>query len=251
MISPHSFFGNVDSTDLSSKTKYRFEAANLAATHDAELVRRFNAGDESAFVEIITRHRRKIFSVALGHLRNHADAEEITQDTFIRAYRGLANFRGESSLACWLHRIVFNLSRNRYGYFFRRHRHETSSLDCAFSHDNATAIGDLVASEAPDPAREETNREFNAQVQACMAKLSERQRKILTQRNQLNHSYDKIADTLGITSGTVKSRIARARNKLRILLAESYHDSTAADSPPSFQWFDPVRKSGGLLSVAC
>jgi len=77
------------------------------AIHDAELVRRFNAGDEDAFVEIVNRYRGKIFSIALCHLRNHADAEEIAQDTFIRAHRGLARFRGDSSLATWLHPVSY------------------------------------------------------------------------------------------------------------------------------------------------
>src|SRR6266700_1341121 len=109
------------------------------AVHDAELVRRFRAGDDSAFVDIMNRYREKIFTIVLGLLRNHADAEEIAQDTFIRAHRGLANFRGDSSLATWLHRIAVNLSRNRYWYFFRRRRHATLSLDCPLGDDGAGA----------------------------------------------------------------------------------------------------------------
>jgi RNA polymerase sigma factor (sigma-70 family) len=86
-------------------------------------VRHFNAGDEDTFVEIMTRHHGRVFSIALFHLRNCADAEEITQDTFIRAHRGLARFRCESSLGTWLHRIVSNLSRNRHKYYSCRRRH--------------------------------------------------------------------------------------------------------------------------------
>src|SRR5277367_3297354 len=100
----------------------RSSTAMQEAAHDADLVRRFNAGDEDAFVEIVSRHRGKIVSIALSHLRNHADADEISQDTFIRAHRGLARFRGDSSLATWLHRIAFNLSQNRHKYHFRRRR---------------------------------------------------------------------------------------------------------------------------------
>src|SRR5438105_3726280 len=117
----------------SAERAARAATSQQEAEHDAELVRRFNAGDEDAFVEIMTRYREKIFSVALALLRNRADAEEIAQDTFIRAHRGLARFRGDSSLATWLHRIAVNLARNRYWYFFRRRRHATLSLDCALS----------------------------------------------------------------------------------------------------------------------
>jgi RNA polymerase sigma-70 factor (ECF subfamily) len=75
------------------------------------LVRRFNAGDDTAFVEIVARYRGRMFSVAFAMLRNRAATEEIAQDTFIRA---LARFRGDASLATWLHRIALNLAPNRY-----------------------------------------------------------------------------------------------------------------------------------------
>src|SRR4051812_30540799 len=97
----------------------RTAASRAAARHDAILVSRFNTGDEIAFTEIMTRYRARLLNVALRRLGNHADSEEIVQDTFIRAHRALATFRGESSLSVWLHRIALNLSHNRYWYFFR------------------------------------------------------------------------------------------------------------------------------------
>jgi RNA polymerase sigma-70 factor, ECF subfamily len=218
------------------------------AAHDAELVRRFNAGDEDAFVEIVIRYRGKIFSIALCHLRNHADAEEIAQDTFIRAHRGLARFRGDSSLATWLHRIAFNLSRNRHKYYFCRRRHAMLSLDCAFSDDNKSTFSDLIASDAPSPAREASAGEFSQLVAVCMEKLGTRQREILVLRNGLNQSYGEIARALGISIGTVKSRIGRARENLRTLLAQSYPDMAPDASP--FDWFEPIR-SGGRIEAAC
>src|SRR4051812_30573498 len=86
--------------------------AQLEARHDAALVRRFQMGDETAFTEIVTRPRRKMSAIAFARLGNHADAEEIAQDTFVRAHRALAAFRGESSLSTWLFRITANLSLN-------------------------------------------------------------------------------------------------------------------------------------------
>src|ERR1039457_877628 len=120
------------------------------ADHDAGLVRRFNAGDGNAFVEIMTRHHGRIFSIALSHLRNHADAEEITQDTFIRAHRGLARFRGDSSLSTWLHRIAFNLSPNRCKYYSHPFRQSALSLDCSLSDDKRATVSESIASDAPD-----------------------------------------------------------------------------------------------------
>jgi len=226
----------------------RAAVSGREAAHDAELVRRFNGGDEDAFVEILKRYRDKIFSIALRHLRNHADAEEIAQDTFIRAHRALAGFRGDSSLATWLHRIAFNLSRNRHKYYFCRRRHATMSLDCAFSDDNQATFSDLIATDAPSPAREATACEFSELVVTCMEKLGSRQREILMLRNGLNQSYGEIAMALGISIGTVKSRIGRARESLRALLAQAYPE-LAPDASP-FDWFEPIR-SCGRAGVAC
>jgi RNA polymerase sigma-70 factor (ECF subfamily) len=249
MISSNSFSDTLDSSRPASLRAIRATTATQEAVHDAELVRRFNDGDEDAFVEIVARYRGKMFSIALRHLRDTADAEEITQDVFMRAYRGLARFRGESSLSSWLHCIAFNLSRNRYWYFFRRHRHETCSFDSALSDDSNATVADLFASNVPDPAREALNSEFSAQVTICMEKLSVRQREILTMRNQLNHSYEEIANILGLSLGTVKSRIARARENLRALLSQKYAEGKS-DASPSSLWFEPRRVSGHL-NVAC
>ena len=227
----------------------RAAAARNEALVDVELVRRCNAGDESAFVQIMTRYRERMFSVAFSMLRNHADAEEITQDTFIRAHRGLAKFRGDASLATWLHRIALNLSRNRYWYFYRRRRHATVSLDSSFSDENQATFSDLVASDEAGPARETVTSEFSELVAQCMKQLGDRPREILVLRNSLNHSYGEIATQLGINVGTVKSRIARARESLRVLLTRACPEFSA-DAQPS-TWLDPVRRTAGSIQVLC
>jgi RNA polymerase sigma-70 factor (ECF subfamily) len=221
---------------------------NAEAIQDSQLVTRFNAGEESAFVEIMKRHQGRIFAAALALVRNRADAEEIAQDTFIRAHRSLAKFRGDSSLAAWLYCITLNLARNRYWYFFRRRRHAMLPLDAAFSEDNTATFAELVASDAPSPVREVANNEFAAIITGCMEKLTAGQREILTLRNVQHHSYHHISRTLGVGIGTVKSRIARARSTLRVLLTKSYPEFTPGASP--FECFEPLRSSG-RLEAAC
>lgn len=222
----------------------RCAATREAARVDAGLIHRFKAGDESAFVEIVTRYRTKMLHVAMGLLRNRADAEEISQDTFIRAHRGLARFRGDASLASWLYLITLNLSRNRYWYHFRRRRHVSQSLDATFGESNQATIAEIIASEAPSPAHEAVTGEFSAIVAGCMDELPASQREILILRNVQQHSYGKIGRMLGIQIGTVKSRIARARTNLRLLLCKSYPESKADASP--FVCFEPIRSSGPL-----
>ena len=226
----------------------RASISRQEALHDAELVRRFNGGDETAFVEIMTRYREKMYAVALSVLHNPADAEEIAQDTFIRAHRGLGRFRGDSALSTWMHRIALNLSRNRYWYFFRRNRHTTRSLDSAFSDDNTSTLASLIACDAPSPVQEASTNEFTDLVTDCMKRLGPGHREILTRRNILNWSYQEIAVSFGISIGTVKSRIARARVNLRVLLAKACPEFSP-DSAPS-EWFAANRLTG-QLEVAC
>jgi RNA polymerase sigma-70 factor (ECF subfamily) len=215
---------------------------------DAALVRRFNSGDEAAFGEIIARHRGKMLAIALSVLRNHADAEEIVQDTFIHAYHSLARFRGDCSLAAWLDLIALNLSRNRYWYFFRRHRHETCSFDSALGGDGKMEIADLIASDVPDPARQAANCEFLEHVAKCMGELDAPQREILTLRSLFDHSYAEISTMLGLGMGTVKSRIARARENLRELLSQTYAGVDPGPAP-SLGWFEPNRPTGSLSAA--
>src|SRR5665213_2813943 len=123
----------------------RTAASCQDALRDAELVRRFNAGDDSAFAEIVNHYRERLFSLAFAMLKNRGDAEEIAQDAFIRAHRALPQFRGDASLATWLHRITLNLARNRYWFFFRRRRHATLSLDCPIGEDGDAVLADLFS----------------------------------------------------------------------------------------------------------
>lgn len=245
MIATTDFSGSVKA---SAPRSPRTTTVSQESAYDSALVSRFNAGDESAFVEIMTRYRERTFAIAFSLLRSRADAEEITQDTFIRAHRGLARFRGDSSLATWMHRIALNLARNRYWYNFRRRQHLSRSFDSAFSDDNQATLASLVASDAPTPVQEAATTEFSALVATCMERLGPGHREILTRRNILNCSYDEIARSFGISIGTVKSRIARARENLRTLIAQACPEF-APQSPPS-EWFDPSRRSG-LVEAIC
>lgn len=224
------------------------EAQRCEAAIDSSLVRRFLAGDESAFTEVVTRYRGRIYGLTLNLLRNAADAEEITQDTFIRAYRGLGRFRGDSSLSTWLYRIALNLARNRYWYFFRRRRHNWVSLERPLSDDSQATFADVVAAPDHDPAQETVASEFSALVAACMERLDHKHREILTMRNVLDLSYEQIAQSLGINVGTVKSRIARARENLRTLLTESHPELEFALSVADF--FLPSRVSYGPPAIS-
>jgi RNA polymerase sigma-70 factor (ECF subfamily) len=213
---------------------------------DADLVSRFNSGNENAFAVIAARYRPKMFAVALSHVRNPSDAEEIAEDTLERAYRGLAGFRGDSSLSTWLHRIAFNLSYNRYKNNRRRRVDVTLSLDSAPPTSVGGTYRDLIACEAPGPVRDAEVRELLACVRVCMKKLGARHRQILHMRNSLSRSYTEISQSLGINIGSVKGRLCRARASLRAVLADSYPELGFETS--AFGWLESSRPAG-LLGV--
>jgi len=189
---------------------------------DQTLVARFKSGDESAFNEMVSRYWGRIYSMVLHLLRNQQDAEEVTQDAFIRAHRGLANFRGESAFSTWLYQIATNLARNRYWYWWRRKRDHTVSIDQPIAADNDTPLSEVFAAELETPEDATVTQEFVSRIAEGMEKLSPKHREILILRNVKNLSYEEIAEILGISVGTVKSRIARARESLRAKLGEDF-----------------------------
>ncbi|MBP8256538.1 MAG: sigma-70 family RNA polymerase sigma factor [Opitutaceae bacterium] len=221
------------------------------AAYDSGLIKRFNAGEESAFTEIMDRYYGRILGLAYNLLRNRADAEEIAQDAFIRAHRGLAAFRGDSSLATWLYRISLNLARNRYWYFFRRRRQDSISIDRPFGEETGTTLGDFIPADHGDPAQEAVTNEFAELIATCMEKLDSNHREILTMRNSLHLPYEDIARALSINVGTVKSRIARARESLRKLIADTAPEFTPqANAADGTDYFLSSRPAYGCESVA-
>jgi RNA polymerase sigma-70 factor (ECF subfamily) len=189
---------------------------------DRTLVDRFKSGDASAFDEMVSRYWDRIFSMVNQLLRNAQDAEEVTQDAFIRAHKGLASFRGESAFSTWLYQIATNLARNRYWYWWRRKRDKSVSLDAPLGHDNTTTLAEVLPAEVETPDDVTVTREFVTRIGGGMERLGAKHREILILRNVKNLSYEEIANTLGISVGTVKSRIARARESLRSKLGEEF-----------------------------
>ncbi len=189
---------------------------------DRLLVERFKGGEAAAFDQLVTRYWDRIYGMVNQLLRNQQDAEEVTQDAFIRAHRGLVNFRGDSAFSTWLYQIATNLARNRYWYWWRRKRDKSISFDAPLGPDNDGTIADLIPSEQETPENATVTQEFVNRVTECMEELNEKHREILILRNVQNLAYEEIAEILGISVGTVKSRIARARESLREKLGDEF-----------------------------
>lgn len=189
---------------------------------DRLLVDRFKSGDDAAFNEMVSRHWDRIYGMVHQLLRNQQDAEEVTQDAFIRAHRGLGNFRGEAAFSTWLYQIATNLARNRYWYWWRRRRDQTVSFDQPVSDSNSTPLSEVFSTEMATPGDITVNQELVDHIALGMEKIGAKHREVLILRNVKNLSYEEIAEVLGISVGTVKSRIARARESLRTAIGKDF-----------------------------
>ncbi|MDR2863262.1 MAG: sigma-70 family RNA polymerase sigma factor [Puniceicoccales bacterium] len=185
-------------------------------------IERARMGDVAAFNDLVVIYQDRIFSKVFSLLHNWQDAEEITQDTFIRAQRGLPSFRGTASFSTWLYQIATNLARNRYWYWWRRKRDASMSLECPLGEDCDMTLIDALPDKELTPVEQTINREFVDRVTECMQGLKEAHREILVMRNVKNMAYEDIAEALGLSIGTVKSRIARAREALRALMGTEF-----------------------------
>lgn len=209
--------------------------SRMVAESDGDLVKRFLTGDLGAFGEIVRRYRPVLYRQAIRFLRDKRDAEEVVQDTLVRAYRGLHRFRGDSSLATWLHLIARNLATNRYWHNDRRKHRDSTSLDDPLNEQTGGTWHEILPSEEAGPAQEVAISDFTSAVSSCMDQLDACDREILELRAHQDLSYEQIAEMLQLKVGTVKSRLGRAREKLRQLLLkdspEFFTDTTAAPSP--------------------
>ena len=189
---------------------------------DDLLIQRIKSGDMTAYNDMVNRYYDRIYARVSHLLKNKQDAEEVTQDAFIRAHRGLENFRGDASFSTWLYQIATNLAHNRYWYWFRRKRDQSISLDQPLTETGDMTLENVMPCAGETPSEAAVTHEFVDRVSECMHGLNEKHKEILILRNVKNMSYASIATRLDISVGTVKSRIARAREALRDLMGDDF-----------------------------
>jgi RNA polymerase sigma-70 factor (ECF subfamily) len=193
-----------------------FAAGASVPREDADWsdVRSAAAGDETAFEALVRRHERMLFNLAFRLLSDREDALEAVQEAFLRAYRALPRFRGEATFRTWITGIAINVCRSRLVGAEARQRRSTQSLvqrDPDRDEDVVLPLPD----PAPDPETQARGSELRAALERALAALSSEHREILLLREMNGMEYEELAAALGCALGTVKSRIARARNALR------------------------------------
>lgn len=172
------------------------------------LVLAAQGGDQAAFGDLVRRYQRAVYRLAYGLTRNASDADDLAQETFVRAYRAIGRFRTGEPLYPWLSRITTNLA---YSLYRRRKRRPETPLEPLLEAGRQWAAGD-------DPAEDAARREFEGMLGEAFAELSEEHRAVLVLRVVEDLSYEEIAESLSVPVGTVMSRLSRARAELKTRL---------------------------------
>jgi RNA polymerase sigma-70 factor (ECF subfamily) len=211
---------------------------------EADVVAELKAGSEEAFAWLISTYHQPIYSVIARMLQNPADAADVTQDVFIKVFRGIGGFHGESSLRTWMYRIALHEASNQRRWWSRHCRQEvTIETETGHSADGQPlCIKDTLVDAHESPFDLAAHEEIRARVEAELREISEPFRSVLILRDIEGLAYEEIAEILNVQLGTVKSRLMRGRAQIKARLAPF---AEAAAKRPSSAARHPVS------AVAC
>ncbi len=199
----------------------------MSTDTEQALLSRAKAGDQDAFAELVAANEKRIYNLSLRMTGNPDDAQEVAQEAFLNAWRGLSSFKGDSSFSTWIYRLASNAAID---FLRREKRHQDASLTYGEEEGSETQLD--VPDGRFDPHTELEQQELRRAVERGLMQLSTEHRQVLVMREISGLSYDEIGQTLSLSEGTVKSRIARARLSLRkILMADRNFFSVSPSEP--------------------
>ncbi len=181
---------------------------------DLELVRRVQAGDKSAFDVLVLKYQQKVINLVTRYVHDPHIAMDVSQESFIKAYRGLKNFRGDSAFYTWLYRISINTAKNYLVSKNRRMPDDDIDAQEAEQYDGGDKLRDIST-----PERQALTDEIQATVHSAIEALPDDLRIAITLRELEGLSYEEISETMDCPIGTVRSRIFRARESIELELA--------------------------------
>jgi len=190
---------------------------SVTAVTDEELVRRSKEDDERAFGELVSRYESKVYSLALRMVRNPEDAEDVLQDTFLRAYRGIKSFQGASTFSTWIYRITANSALMR----LRKKQLPTVSIEDQDERETPINIADWT----PGPVEQLMTQELQQEMDAAIGSLPPEFQQVFILRDVEEKSNAEVAEILDLSVAAVKSRLHRARLKVRNRLAGYFSDN--------------------------
>jgi len=198
---------------------------NRMEWNDAAAVAQALAGDRDAFRQLVERHSHAIFRLAFRMTKNEHDAEEVVQDTFLRAYRNLEQFESRANFGTWLYRIAVNCSLD----LVRSRKRHVEGREVAVEEEGADPL-DAIAATTPGPDRLAIAGQTRKRVEVELARLSETERTAFMLRHVEGRSIEEIGEILGLRTSATKNSIFRAVQKLRTALAPLGHRSRGAEA---------------------
>jgi RNA polymerase sigma-70 factor, ECF subfamily len=201
-------------------------------SQEAALVEELRAGSEEAFAWLIARYHQPIYSLLARTAPDRADAADLTQEVFVKVFRGVASFHGESSLRTWIYRIALREASNQRRWWQRHKQQEVPiELEVAESDSgNPIRLKDTLVDGGQSPYEIAVHEENRARVEAALQQVPEPFRTTLILRDIEGFVYEEVAEIQGVNLGTVKSRLVRGRACLKTLLTKT---ATTIDSPSS------------------
>jgi RNA polymerase sigma-70 factor (ECF subfamily) len=182
---------------------------------EASIIAELKAGSEEAYSWLIAHYHQPIYSLVYRIVHDPADAADTTQEVFLKVFRGIKRFNGESSLKTWLYRIAIHEASNQRRWWFRHKRQESSMISMEDENGNSYGLGDTLADPGESPFELLAHEEIRARVEVELRQVSEPYRTVLLLRDIEGLSYEEIADVLQVSLGTVKSRLIRGRDALK------------------------------------
>jgi len=209
-------------------------------TEEATLVADLKAGSEDAFGILIAQYHQPLYSLIARSLTDPADAADITQEVFIKVFRSIRGFHGESSLRTWLYRIALHEASNQRRWWSRHKKQELtidSTFDSSDSGDEGLPLAATLAATGDSPFDHAAQAELRQRVEEALREIPEAFRTVVVLREIEGFAYEEIAEILNVNIGTVKSRLTRGRSALRTLLVVSAKKSATftGHSPSNFQ----------------
>lgn len=196
-------------TPLECKPMQLSDSLEAKVDPDALLVERVQRGDKRAFDLLVLKYQHKVVHLIMRFVHDLHEAQDVAQDTFVRAYRAIGNFRGDSQFYTWLYRIAVNTAKNQLVSLGRRPPTDDVATDDAEHYDLDSALKDRAT-----PEREAMREEIERAILDALAALPEELRTAITLREAEGLSYEEIATAMGCPIGTVRSRIFRAREAI-------------------------------------
>lgn len=190
---------------------------------DAALVAELKAGSEDAFSQLIAQYHQPLYSLIARSLQDPADAADITQDVFLKVFRSIASFHGDSTLRTWLYRIALHEASNQRRWWSRHKRQEITIDAPTLSEEGEElfCLGDTLRDEHGSPFDHAAQSEMRERVEAALRQVPEVFRTVVILREIEGLAYEEIAEILNCNLGTVKSRLTRGRTALKTLLTAS------------------------------